>query len=75
MIHYIGMDCHRKTIRACRRDSAGRIVDEADLAGTHEALAAYAEDHLARDDIVALESSFYSRAIARFLTPLVRRVS
>ena len=74
MIHYIGMDCHRKTIRACRRNSAGEIVDEVDIAGTHEAIAAYAKEHLTKEDVVALESSFYSRSIARALIPLVARV-
>ena len=74
MIHYIGMDCHRKTIRACRRTADGTIVDEVDLAATYEAIEAYAATHLAKKDAVAFESSFYSRAVARCLAPLVGRV-
>ena len=74
MIHYVGMDCHRKSFRVCRRRPDGKIEDETDLPGTRQALEAYAETHLTHEDEVALEATFHSRDIAHILMPFVGRV-
>ena len=74
MIHYVGMDCHRKSIRICRRRPDGKIASEHDVVGTKQALEEYAVSHLTGEDIVALESTFHSRAIARVIMPFVSRV-
>lgn len=74
MIHYVGMDCHRKSFRVCRRRSDGKIADETDLAGTRQALEEYCAAHLTAEDVVALEATFHSRDIARIVLPHVSRV-
>lgn len=74
MIHYIGLDCHRKMAQACHMDPAGKIIQRGTAPATQDGLVAYASQHLHKEDVVALEASFYARRIAQLLTPFVSRV-
>lgn len=74
MIHYIGMDCHRKMAHACHLDASGRVVKAIDVAVTETGLREYAAAHLTTEDKVAIEASFYARQIAHVLTPFVAEV-
>jgi transposase len=74
MIHYVGLDCHRKSVRFCVREANRRILSEGDFPATRKDLEAFAAAHLTKEDVVALESTFHSRAIAAVLAPFVRRV-
>jgi transposase len=74
MIHYVGLDCHRNTIRACHRNQQGKILAECDLPATHQALVDYARVELTKEDHVVLEATFHSHAIARILQPYVAKV-
>lgn len=74
MIRFIGLDVHRESVRACIRDSQGKIVLELDLGCTREELLHFAQEHLNQEDVVALEATFHSWAIAELLRPFVAQV-
>lgn len=73
-IRYVGLDVHRVSVRACIRDREDRIVSEHNLDCTREALRVFAQRYLGPKDIVALEATFHSWAIADVLAPFVERV-
>jgi ribulose kinase len=62
-IRYIGLDVHRKSVRACIRDAEDNIVLETDVECTREALQAFAHEHLRSTDHLALEATFHSWSI------------
>lgn len=74
MIHFVGLDVHRKQIRACILDGSGRIVHEQNIETTKEAIEAFARERLTSSDRVALEATFNSWSIARLLEPFVGRM-
>jgi transposase len=74
MIHFIGLDVHRRLVRACIRDRSGRIVSEHQLEATRPSLEAFAGKRLRPQDELALEATFNTWAIARVLKPFVGRL-
>lgn len=74
MIRYIGLDVHRKSVRACALQQDSRIAFEQDIECTREHLQAFAKSWLTPKDVVALESTFHSWAIADVLAPYVGKV-
>jgi hypothetical protein len=75
MIRYIGLDVHRRSVRACATDQANETVFEQSLGCTRHELEAFAKTHLSTQDVLALESTFHSWAIVDVLAPYVRRVA
>lgn len=73
-IRYIGLDAHRKSVRACIRGADDAVAYEADLECTRQALEAFAQEHLHPGDHLALESTFHSWAIADVLEPHVAKI-
>jgi transposase len=71
---FIGLDVHRESVRACVRDSEDRIVLEKTMPCTRESLQGFGREHLRRTDLLALEATFHSWAIADVLGPFVTRV-
>ena len=75
MIRYIGLDVHRKSVRACAVNQANEIAFERNLGCTRHELEAFAREHLGPEDVLALEATFHSWAIADVLAPFVRRIA
>ena len=73
-IRYVGLDVHRESVRACIRDDKDKIVFEQTLGCTREALQRFGTEQLCQGDVVALETTFHSWAIADVLRPFVSRV-
>jgi transposase len=73
-IRYIGLDVHRKSVRACIRDAKDDIVLEKDVDCTREGLEAFAREHLRSTDHLALEATFHSWSIVEVLSPFVQKV-
>jgi transposase len=73
-IRYIGLDVHRKSVRACIRDAKDDIVLEKDVECTREGLEAFAREHLRSTDHLALEATFHSWSIVEVLSPFVQKV-
>jgi transposase len=74
MIHFIALDVHRKTVRACIRNQAGAIVSEHNLEATRESLIEFARKHVRQTDHLALEATFNTWAIARLMEPFVKHL-
>src|SRR5689334_8095491 len=74
MIHFVGLDVHRKTVQACIQDAKGNILSEHSLPATREALEEFASKHLTQEDQIALEATLNTWAIARLLQPKVARL-
>ena len=72
MVRYVGMDVHREFAQLAVLED-GLVRDEGRIGVTPEALRRWAKD-LRPDDVVALEATGNSDAIANLLTPLVGRV-
>jgi len=72
MVRYIGMDVHREFAQLAVLED-GLVRDAGRIGVTPEALRRWAAD-LRRDDVVALEATGNSDAIASLLIPIVGRV-
>jgi transposase len=74
-MRYVGLDVHKRTVRACVVDAAGEQVYAGDLACTREALQGFARRHLRPDDRVALEATTNTWAVVDVLKPFVASVT
>lgn len=74
MARYIGCDAHKKEIAVCVVDSGGQVLERRRVACTREAITAWAEQALTREDHVVLEATFHTWAIVDLLVPFVQRV-
>jgi transposase len=74
MARYVGLDVHKRTIAACMLDSEGRLVRRATFDCTRTAIAQFAKEQLEHSDVVALEATTNSWAVAEILEPYVARV-
>ena len=71
---YVGLDVHKRTIAACLLDSEGRPVRQASFDCTRRAITQFAKNQLECTDVVALEATTNSWAVAEILEPYVARV-
>ncbi len=74
MARYVGLDVHKRTVVACLLDGEGRPVRQASFACTRTAITQFAKNQLERTDVVALEATTNSWAVAEILEPYVARV-
>jgi transposase len=74
MIHFVGLDVHRREIQACIQDRDGNILSEHRLQTTREALEEFAQRYLSQSTSIALEATLNTWAIARLLQPKVGRL-
>ena len=74
MARYVGLDVHKRTIAACLLDGDGRPVKRATFECTRTAIAQFARNQLGPTDVVALEATTNSWAVAEILEPYVARV-
>ena len=74
MARYVGLDVHKRTIAACMLDSEGRPVRRASFDCTRTAISKFAQEQLEHSDVVALEATTNSWAVAEILEPYVARV-
>ena len=73
VIHYIGLDVHKKTISYCIKTADGRIVQEGTLAATRLALRSWAEG-LREPWYGAMEATLFSAWIYDTLKPYAQRL-
>jgi transposase len=73
VIHYIGLDVHKKTISYCIKTADGRIVQEGSVAASRLALRSWAED-LRLPWCGALEATLFSAWIYDALKPYAQRL-
>ena len=73
-MRYIGLDVHRKTVRACIRNADDSIAHESTFECTREGLESFARSHLKESDLLTLEATFHSWPIVEVLSPFVERV-
>src|SRR6202521_4893731 len=73
VIHYIGLDVHKKTISYCIKTADGRIVGEGKLQATRPALRGWAED-LREPWCGAMEATLFSAWIYDTLKPYAQRL-
>lgn len=74
MIRFVGLDVHRKSIRACAMAPDGTILKEWSIDATRDAITAFALNSLTDEDRVVLEATFHTWAIADLLVPHVGSV-
>jgi transposase len=73
VIHYIGLDVHKKTISYCMKTADGRIVREGSLPATRPVLRGWAED-LREPWCGAMEATLFSAWIYDTLKPYAQRL-
>jgi transposase len=73
VIHYIGLDVHKKTISYCIKTADGRIVQEGSVAASRLALRIWAED-LRLPWCGAMEATLFSAWIYDALKPYAQRL-
>jgi transposase len=73
VIHYIGLDVHKKTISYCIKTADGRIVQEGSVAASRLALRGWAED-LRLPWWGAMEATLFSAWIYDALKPYAQRL-
>ena len=73
VIHYIGLDVHKKTISYCVKTADGRIVREGKLQATRLALRSWAED-LRESWCGAMEATLFSAWIYDTLKPYAEKL-
>jgi hypothetical protein len=73
VIHYIGLDVHKKTISYCIKTADGRIVREAKLPALRYALRSWAEG-LREPWCGAMEATLFSAWIYDTLKPYAQRL-
>src|ERR1700692_4972741 len=73
VIHYIGLDVHKKTISYCIKTADGRIVREGKLQATRETLRSWAEG-LREPWCGAMEATLFSAWIYDTLKPYAQRL-
>jgi transposase len=73
VIHYIGLDVHKKTISYCIKTADGRIVREGKLPATRLALRSWAED-LREPWCGAMEATLFSAWIYDTLKPYAEKL-
>jgi transposase len=73
VIHYIGLDVHKKTISYCIKTADGRIVQEGSVAASRLALRSWAED-LRLPWCGAMEATLFSAWIYDALKPYAQRL-
>ncbi len=71
---FVGMDLHKRVLEVCIIDAGGRVVLRHRLELTRERLTEFARDHLTPDDLVAVEATTNTWAVARLLKPSVAGV-
>lgn len=74
MIRFIGMDAHIKSARTCIRDSKDHVLAEHNLGCTRDELKEFAQRHLLKEDILALEATFHTWSIVDVLSPYVGKI-
>jgi transposase len=74
MKRYVGLDVHKRTIAACLLDSEGKTVGRTTFDCTRTEIAKFAEEQLEGSDVVTLEATTNSWAVAEILEPYVERV-
>ena len=74
MIRFVGLDVHKKMVRACVLDPQGKVVLEEQVAATRLDLLRFARTRLRPTDQVALEATTNCWAIVRLLRPFVDSV-
>jgi transposase len=74
VIHYIGLDVHKKTISYCIKTADGRIVQEGSLAASRSALRSWAED-LRLPWCGAMEATLFSAWIYDSLKPYAQHLA
>jgi transposase len=73
VIHYIGLDVHKKTISYCIKTADGRIVQEGSVSASRLALRSWAED-LRLPWCGAMEATLFSAWIYDALKPYAQRL-
>jgi transposase len=73
VIHYIGLDVHKKTISYCIKTADGRIVQEGSVAASRLALRSWAED-LRLPWCGAMEATLFSAWVYDALKPYAQRL-
>lgn len=74
VIHYIGLDVHKKTVSYCIKTADGRIVQEGTLQATRAALRSWAEK-LPQPWHGAMEATLFSAWIYDTLKPYAQQLS
>ena len=74
MTRYVGLDVHKRSITACTLDYEGQPVKRTTFACTRTAIARFAKEQMERGDVVALEATTNSWAVAEIFEPFVARV-
>lgn len=69
MNRFVGLDVHKRTTVACFVDKKGRVVKQATIATTREALTEFGQKILKKKDAVALESTTNAWGVVEILEP------
>ena len=73
-MRYVGLDVHKRTVRFCILDAAGKTLSAGDLACTRADLTAFGRTQLKPDDRLALEATTNTWAVVDVLRPWVAQV-
>ena len=73
-MRYVGLDVHKRTVRACVLNERGEGVLEMSVACTRNDLLAFCSTHLRPDDQVAMEATTNVWSVAELIRPHVERV-
>jgi transposase len=74
MPRYFGLDVHKDVVQVCCLDDTGKVLTNARIPCTREALTAWADAHLAAEDHVALEATTNTWAVVDLLATRAARL-
>ena len=74
MNRFYGLDVHKEVIQICCLEADGTELSNRRIPCTRDALLTWAQEHLSREDELALEATTNTWAIVELLRPLVKRL-
>ena len=72
---FAALDLHKAEIEAALVDDAGRLTQRLRFPATHQAITAFAQQHLSPQHRVAMEATFNTWAVVDLIRPFVHSVS
>lgn len=73
-MRFIGLDLHKRTVEVCILDETGRVLARHSVLCERKTLEAFARNHLAPTDKLAVEATINTWAVADILRPFVAAV-
>jgi transposase len=75
MVHYVGIDLHKRLLVACIVDESGQVVRRKEMEPvTRVTLEHFCETYLTKDDQIAIEATTHVWAVVRIIERYVGRV-